>query len=259
MTPKSVRVSIFQQIMHEFRVVIRRALKGGSNLAEIEAEFMRLSAEGVKELTKFALALILLAVVSSGLSSDGRIQIKTSLMEVSLPLVYVAFAAAYLSFAIIIGAMMQGQYLAGQTIARFAAYDWRRFSLMDSVLRGNNQADVLSPIRNDHLYRLKPLPHVLSSLIFLLPIGAVMLPAIGAYGMFVSISFSEMISPSNVYLARPIAIASLLLQVMPLVYIAVFFLPFRIQKDQKTIRWRFLLSVHRRYGLKPSRIFDWLN
>lgn len=258
MTPKGIRVSIYQQICHEMNTAAKRRLRSGSTVDQVEIEIQKLSNEGTKELTKHAIAFVILAVLVSNLSDGSLLTIKTSFVEISIPKIYCAFVASLLWFSILHGALLQFQYLTLKAIVRNADSNWKQFSDVETVLSGNNLADLTGPFRNDHFFGLSTPFRFLSGATFLLALALALVPILGAYAQIVSVSARELISPSGIYLARPITVASLALLILPIFYIILFFTPVRIQKNKRTIRWRFLISIFRDRSRRHPQVVRWL-
>lgn len=258
MTPKSVRVSIYQQICHEISRAAKRHLRNSSSAEQIETEVQKLSNDGIKELTKYAIAFVVIAVLVSNLSDGAFITIRTTFVELSLPKVYCAFVASFLWFSIVNGGLLQFQYLTMKAILRNLEVSWKPFSDIETAFRGNNLADLTGPFRNDHLYNLSKTFRFFAGTSFMLSMALVLVPLFGAYALMISVSIEEFTSPSGIYLARSIAASSLALLILPVFYVVLFFIPVRVHKNKRAIRWRFLASIFRGMRSRHPQAARWL-
>jgi hypothetical protein len=243
MTPKSVRVSVFQQVLHEFRTAIRRSQSEGISRQEIESQILILIKDSSKELSKMAVGLLIVAISVENLRQGTLLPIKTSLVEISVPAIYAAFLGALLWFGLIISSITQIQYVSAKLAGQYVFHKWRRFSEVEWALSGSNFIDVTSPLRNGHLFVLWLPFRATLHITYFIMILVLSIPIIGSVWSLLSVAMAEIVSTSSAYLGKPIAFATVALIVLPVLYFIAYFTPFPIRKDLKTIRWNFLVNL----------------
>jgi hypothetical protein len=243
MTPKKVRVSMYQQILHEFRTAIRRAHFEGMSRSEIEGNLLKLIQDNIKDLAKMTAGLLILAVAVENLRQGDLLAIKTSFIELSIPAVYCAFLGAVLWLGLVISLLTQAQYLSAKVVSEYVFHKWRRFASAEWALSGCSFFDVTSPLRNGHFFKIKQpflgALYVFFSLAFVI----ISIPVFGSAWSLFTIALSELSAGSSAYLGKSLAISTVALMVLPVVYAIIYFVPFPILKNTSTIRWNFLSTL----------------
>jgi hypothetical protein len=243
MTPKSVRISVYQQILHEFRTSIRRAQSEGTTRQEIEGHILTLIRDCSKSLSKLIAALLVIAISIENLRNGTMLPIKTALVEIEIPAIYCAFLGSLAWLGILVSVISLIQLLSAKTICPYVFHKWRRFSEAEWAITGSNYFDTVSPLRNGHFFKIW-LPFKLSLLlVYFFMMIVLSTPVLIASYSILSVALAELESQTSVYLGKSISIATAVLMVLPPIYLIAYFIPFPVQKDKNVIRWNFLVSL----------------
>jgi hypothetical protein len=243
LTPKKVSVSLYQQILHEFRTAIRRAQSEGISRQEIERNISVLIAESSKDLTKMTAGLLLLAISVENLKQGDLLTVKTSLIEISIPAVYGACLGSIFWFGLIVACINQSQYLSAKVVSEYLFHKWRRFAGAEWALTGSTYFDVASPHRNGHFFKIKQPYLITLNFLFFLAFMILTVPVIGSAWSILAIATGEISSASSAYLGKSLAVSTIALVVLPVLYLVAYFVPFPIRKNESTIRWNFLINL----------------
>lgn len=201
---------------------------------------------------------VLLFVVLSISGLDLSIQVKTPLLEISIPKVYLVFLTSLLTGMSILEMISAGLLQGYQNVAaqRFAG----RFPPITVWMTPQASSSAWGSVFNTRFDALKPVASYnfgigLAGAFIALPIGLVYL------AIYVS-QFTHIIAfytrPNFAFMGQLVNLISILCMIAPLMLVIFTIKKFDMRKNQQFIRWSFLFRVYRKYG-HSSDPQHWIN
>ena len=229
--PKTTKCSIFQQIAHEFHVVARDHFRKGEDEGDLRKSVEGLIEKQKKEAIGMAIGLLILAALISNLGDGGVVRIGTPLGDVTLPKIYLVFAGSFAWASIIFQSLNVIQLLTFQVKIRSFSRHPGRFLAAESVIRGGDIGDIISPLRVGHHFRLSAWYRFTLGFFLLafLLLGA--FPVIASVGLFFSSAMNQFGVDYGFFLEDIAAISSVVLLISPILYFIAFFIPVGIEKS----------------------------
>ncbi|SHH57847.1 hypothetical protein [Cognatishimia maritima] len=238
-----IKVSVYDFLVHETRAVLRKERASGTPLTEIALKLAELKDKDARSLSKYSTLLIAGAIAINALDEGGVLEIQTSILDINVPKIYAVFACVTIWAAILFKSFSTLQLIVHIALAE-QIFDARFLSVRLQHL-GHSMDDFHSPQRNGHFVKHSPVTKLIIGSPLLLIFVAVMLPGIGAYFYLLSESWTALVEPSDVFMAKVLAVAALGLLLVPLPYTVLYFTKFPIVKDIGFIRWNFLARLKR--------------
>lgn len=245
MNSKATKCSIFNLICHELYCALRRRNLKGDTALEILGHFTSARSRLLKKITTYSGVLLICAIAISNLSEGEGVDFSINGVGLVIPNPYIAFVGAaafygvvYLSLQAFVLISAQGQYEHG-------AMKKNRFIAAELSLTGDENSDILSPIRVGHFFRIDKKFTGVAIVLYLIPIVAALLPILAAAFLILKEALFGIAIESTIFAARSMSTASLSLIIFPMIYSVVFFIPAKIFKDKSTIRWNFLVHATR--------------
>lgn len=253
--PDSIRrISLWRLAVHDFG----RAISVWRQIEKPETLLQALVSERSKALGA-ALKSLSFALLGSFwlISNKSALELKISLVDISIPAAYVNFFAS-LS---VLGSIIQfASYfmldsLVGKTSRKLLRFDspW----LLTIPLDGSS-AWSLPVVSKFHFFKSN-ISHLMAGLstlfLLFLPLSIIFYLI---YSTIFSVSLQIMSAYSLSSAYSIIALVSLIMIASTILYPILVLVPFGFTKNRTFVRWIFLIRVHRRMGSSPSRTAEWL-
>jgi hypothetical protein len=233
--PKTTKCSMFQQISHEFHCVAREHIGKGTKESELRKSIHALIEKQSSKCAKSGIAMLILGAMVSNLSEGGVVRIDTPFADLSLPKVYLVFAGSFAWTALLLSSLKIVQLVTFQVKIRFFSRHPGRFLAADAAIMGAETADLISPLRVGHHFRLASSNLAALGFFFsaLFLIG--LLPVFGCVSLFIASSLSQFGTDYGFFLEDTAAFCSIALIISPILYIILFFIPVSIKESQNGI------------------------
>ncbi|MFV1530722.1 MULTISPECIES: hypothetical protein [Phaeobacter] len=251
-----MKVSIFGMVLHEYRGVLRSNVKNDDDLSKIYENINKLCRSKLSEISKQSLIFLTISIAIHTLSGSGTLIIKTSLIQISVPEVYVLFGASLLWSSLSLNVLTLIQLMA--QVVETQNFRGRTPKYHSALLniRGLEGADLLSAARPNHI-AIQPFWVVKTANLLLFSIFAtVVFPLFGAGYFVTSQLLHSLFGDTDVFLAKPLAFSGLASIFCSTVYWPAYFLSFSVRKDKGFIRWLFLRGLSKSIHPQTKR---WLS
>lgn len=232
LSPKSTKCSLFWQMTHEFHCAAREHIKTGAQETEIRRTIHALIASHKKEAIWLAISILVLAAAISNLGDGGVVKVSTPIGDISAPKIYLIFAGAFSWASLVFMSLQMVQLIVLSEKVRYFSRHPGRFVAAQNAILGIDTFDFISPLRNGHHFQLNF--KFQSALTFLLTAFIVIgvIPFFGSVLLFLGAAFAQFGTDYGYFLEDTAALCSIVLVIVPPIYLIFFFIPVSIRKSE---------------------------
>ncbi|AEI93205.1 hypothetical protein [Roseobacter litoralis] len=240
---RSTGFSFFEQVVHELYVAARPRLRNPNQRDETINHLFQYKNTIVSRAFRLVTAFVVAAIAISTMSDGDRLHLQIATLKLSLPEIYFVFAASLVWIALVksdIEIRIVGCVISYIVNARFHN---DRFAEVRTIFLGNKELELVSPLRVKHFFKVMPREQVFIKSAYILLVIGLSTPVVFAFFTVLFRAVILIFSNGGAYLQMPLAIASVLILPLTLVYYGLFVRLNPIEKDQMQIRWGFLSHV----------------
>lgn len=253
MPKRKTYFSLCDRIVHEGKIAVRELIHDGSDRVELLARLNELMRKPTANLSKYGALCVTIAAILSQSASGSELNIKSALMTLSVPRLYLVSAGVACWYFILLQTYSLCIYMILNLNIRNQGSSSSRFSSVRHGLQGDDNADVISPIRNSQLSGFSWGNNFWLHTTYLLPLFVCILPLFAAC-VVLNLELARLVSEGHSsWFNATIAIATVALSVCSNLYFVYFFTPFPIKKNLDNLRWNFLAQINKNeQGFHPT-------
>ncbi|WP_159086975.1 hypothetical protein [Loktanella sp. Alg231-35] len=210
------------------------------------------------ELGKLGSFFILSSVVATQLSGGELIEIKTTIVQLAIPKIYVIVVATGYWWATLVSSLILLQYIVLDAVVSNNVTEGTRYNELKRHLRGKKGYDLSSPLRNGNLHSSAGLDGPVVMLTYAAPIALMALPIGLALWAICADTFRIIALAETWTLVWGLAATVLGAIYCSIAYFLMYFVPMSIGKNLREIRWGFLSPLYSRDGFRHPRSECWL-